>query len=269
MSSLSISAAWDETRPILLREGKLLAAVALALIVLPQTVLAVIGAPVGPQSSGPSMIAYFIVILLGCAAQIALNRLAIGPSVTVGSAIGTGFRRLLSVAAVVVLAAIAVVALAVVLLLILTSARLMSVPSPGQAPPASLLLMLIVMVALVFAMFVLVFPLAAVETGNPLRLIARAWALSRHNYLRLLGFVVIIFVGLSLIVVVTVTGLGSVILLALGKPEPGSLSALLLGIISGVVQASFTVVTAVMIARIYVQLAGRGGAHASVPNSGI
>src|SRR5437868_8539559 len=146
MSSLSISAAWDETRSILVREGKLLAAVALALIVLPQTVFAVIGAPVGPQSSGLSLIAYFVVILLGCAAQIALNRLAIGPSVTVGSAIATGFQRLASVAAVGVLAAIAVMVVATVLLLILSSAGLMAVPRPGQAPPASLVLMLVAIV---------------------------------------------------------------------------------------------------------------------------
>jgi hypothetical protein len=269
MSSLSISAAWDETRSILVREGKLLAAVALALIVLPQSVFAVIGAPVGPQSSGLSLIAYFVVILLGCAAQIALNRLAIGPSVTVGSAIATGFQRLASVAAVGVLAAIAVMVVATVLLLILSSAGLMAVPIAGQAPPASLVVLLIAIVTVVFAMFLLVFPLAAVETGNPLRLIARAWALSRHHYLRLLGFVVIIFVGLSLIMVAMLTGVGSVILLALGKPAPGSLSALALGIISGVVQGAFTIVTALMIARIYVQLAGRGGAQAGVPNSGI
>jgi hypothetical protein len=157
---------------------------------------------------------------------------------------------------------------AIVLVMILTSTHLMTMPSAGQAPP-SLLLLLIVLVTLLFAIFVLIFPLAAVETGNPLRLIARAWELSRHNYLRLLAFVVIIFVGLSLVVGATVMGLGSVILLALGKPVPGSLSALTLGIISGIVQACFTIVTALMMARIYVQLAGRGEAQASVPSSGI
>ena len=268
MSSLSISAAWDQTKAILARDGKLLAAVALALVVLPQTVFAVVGAPVGPQSSGLSIITYFVVILLGCAAQISLNRLAVGPPVTVGSAMSTGFKRLPSVAAVGVLVAIAVMVLAIALLLILSAAHLVTVPSAGQAPPPALLLLLIVIVALVFAMFQLVFPLAAVETGNPLRLIARAWALSRHHYLRLLGFVVIIFVGLSLIVVAVQMGLGSVIVLGLGKPNPGSLSALAIGIISGLVQAGFTVVTAVMIARMYTQLSGRD-AQPGVPNSGI
>ena len=257
MSSLSISAAWDETRVILARDGKLLAAVALALIVFPEIVFAVIGAPVGPQSSGLSWLTYLVVILLGAAAQIALNRLAIGPAVTVGSAIATGFRRLGSVAVVGLLMSIAIVAVAVVLLLILGATGLVTIPSPGQAPPPSLLVMLIAVVILAFAVFQLVFPLAAVETGNPFRLIARAWALARHNYLRLLGFIAILFIGLMLIVLAVQLGFGSIIVILLGKPNPGSLSALALGIVAGIVQAGFTIVTAVMIARIYLQLAGR------------
>ena len=269
MGSLSISAAWDESRVILARDGKLLATLALALIVFPEAVLAVIGAPVGPQSSGLSFVTYLIVFLLGAAAQIALNRLAIGPAVTVGAAIATGFRRLPSVAIVGVLLAIALMVVAVALLLILSAAGLMAVPKQGQTPPASLLLLLIGLVVLGFAVFQLVFPVAAVETGNPLRLISRAWALSRHSYLRLLGFVAIIFVGLTLVVLAVQRGLGSLILLTLGKPDPGSLSALALGIVSGVVQAGFTIVTAVMIARIYLQLAGRHDAQVGVPNSGI
>lgn len=269
MNSLSISAAWDEAKVILRREGKLLATVALALIVFPQTVFAVVGAPVGPESSGISMITYVLVVLLGCAAQIALNRLAIGPAVTVGSAISTGFRRLGSVLVVGLLMAIAVVAVAVLLLLILGSLRLITIPAAGQTPPPSLLLLLMIIILPAFALFQLVFPLAAVETGNPLRLISRAWSLARHNYLRLLAFIAIILVGFVLVVLAIQLGLGSVIVVALGKPSPGTVSALVLGVISGLVQAGFTMLTAVMIARIYVQLAGRHDAQVGVPNSGI
>ena len=43
MGSLSISAAWDESRVILARDGKLLATLALALIVFPEAVLAGFG----------------------------------------------------------------------------------------------------------------------------------------------------------------------------------------------------------------------------------
>ena len=47
------------------------------------------------------------------------------------------------------------------------------------------------------------------------------------------------------------------------------LSALVFGLAVAVVQAAFTVVTAVMLARIYVQLAGAGEAQSGVPKSGI
>src|SRR5205085_4070973 len=118
MSSLSISTAWEEARTIIVRDGKLLVTVALALIVLPEAILAVIGPPAGPQASALSAITYIVAVLLGVAAQIALNRLAIGPAVTVGSAIATGFRRLASVAVVAVLVGIAIMVVAVLLLLI-------------------------------------------------------------------------------------------------------------------------------------------------------
>jgi len=60
-----------------------------------------------------------------------------------------------------------------------------------------------------------------------------------------------------------------VIVIALGKPDPGSVSALAFGVLSGLIQAGFTVVTAIMIARIYTQLAGRHDAQVGVPSSGI
>ena len=268
MSSLSISAAWDEARAILASDGKLIASVALALIVFPETVFAVIGAPAGPEASGLSLISYFVVILLGCVAQIAINRLAIGSGVTVGSAIGTGFRRLPSVAVAGILTALAVLAIAIVLVLVLGLTHLMAVPAAGQPPPPSLLLLLMVIIAGFFAIFQLVFPVAAVESGNPFRLISRAWSLSRGHYLRLLGFVVTIFAALVLIVLAIQLVLGSAIVLALGKPDPGSVSALVFGVVSGLAQAGFTIILAVMVARIYLQLNGGDGAQVSVPSSG-
>jgi hypothetical protein len=47
------------------------------------------------------------------------------------------------------------------------------------------------------------------------------------------------------------------------------MSALIIGLVAGLLQAVFSVVTAVMLARIYVQLTGRGEGQASVPSSGI
>ena len=46
------------------------------------------------------------------------------------------------------------------------------------------------------------------------------------------------------------------------------LSALIVALFTAVAQAAFTVLASVMLARIYVQLAGRGDTEVSVPSSG-
>ena len=137
-----------------------------------RSVLAVVGAPIGPagdancagRSTSPRFCSGFV-------AQIAINRLAIGPSVTVGEAIAPRLRALdLRLFGVLVL---------VHGRLLVDRGRHRHGPGRRQAdrryprrPPAAGLassLLLLIIVLLAFAIFQLVFPLAAVETGNPLR----------------------------------------------------------------------------------------------------
>ena len=267
MSRLSLSRAWEETAAILVREGGLLAAVALALIVLPQLLLVVIGMPVGTDATFLGRLVYIATALLGFVAQIAGIRLALGPPVTVRDAIAQGFIRLMPVFAVLMILIVGLVLVTIVLVMIFGAAGIMTLPSAGQTPSPSLVLLLVIGMALLFAIFQLIFPLAAVETGNPLRLIARSWQLGRSHYLRLLAFLLVVFFGIALLAFAGQYGFGSVVVLLFGQPNPGSFSALVLGLVVGLIQALFTVTTAVMLARIYVQLAGRD-AHASVPSSG-
>jgi hypothetical protein len=269
MAELSISLAWDEAKGIIARDGRLLAAVALALIVLPEVVLAVVGVPIGSQATTLSSVIYVAVILFGFIGQIALNRLAIGPSVTVADAISQGFIRLIPVFLVLLAVIVGVGVIAILIAAILGGAGLVVLPTAGQPPPPSLVGLLILLTALAIAVFQLAFPIAAIETGNPLRLLSRSWQLARGHYLRLLAFALTVFIGLSVVVLVTQFGIGSLILLFLGPASPGSVSALLLGLIAGTIQACFTAVAAVMLARIYVQLSGRGRAEPGVPTTGI
>jgi hypothetical protein len=257
MRALSVSEAWEQTKAVIAREGSLLAAVALALIVLPQIVLAVVGAPTNTQAPSISMVLYIAVVLLGFTAQVAIIRLAVGPSVTVAEAIAQGFVRLVPVFVVVICLTFAVAIAAVPIAMALSAVKVVSLPAQGQPPSASLVLLLVILAALVFAIFQLVFPIAAVETGNPLRMVTRSWQLARHNYTRLLGFVVIVFVGLALVGAFNQFAIGSIILLLLGQPSPGSLSALMFGLFGGIFQSAFTVLVAVMLARIYLQLADK------------
>lgn len=268
MSELSLSRAWEETATILVREGGLLTAVALALIVLPNVVLAVVGVPIGSQATTIAELVYVASVLLSFVAQIAINRLAIGPSVTVSEAIVQGFARLIPVFAVLIVLVLILFVIALVVASVLNAAGAMTLPTAGKPPTPGLVALLVILTALLFTIFQLIFPLAAVETGNPIRLFTRSWQLARHHYLRLLAFVAIVFIGFGLVVVAIQFGLGSMIVLFLGQPNPGSVAALILGLIGGIAQAAFTIVTAVMLARIYLQLAGREP-QAGVPSSGI
>src|SRR5947209_20548274 len=96
MRALSISAAWDETKAILARDGRLLASVALALIALPSAISGLVNPSGMADTTTPAWVTAIAILaaLVGLAGQLALIRLALGPSVTVGGAIGHGIRRL-------------------------------------------------------------------------------------------------------------------------------------------------------------------------------
>src|SRR4051794_17401159 len=98
VGKLSISQAWDETKAVLTRDGKLIGAVALALFVLPGIVLDLVmpPAPAGQfPAPGPWMAVAAVAILISLTCQLAIIRLGMGPHLTVGDAIAHGARRLL------------------------------------------------------------------------------------------------------------------------------------------------------------------------------
>ena len=89
-ANLSISRAWDETRDIFNRDGSLLIAVSLALIVLPGVLVGIIGpqTPAAAESaSGGIQLLRLLAALITIVGQLALIRLALGPSTTVKDAI--------------------------------------------------------------------------------------------------------------------------------------------------------------------------------------
>ena len=162
---------------------------------------------------------------------------------------------------------VALVVVLIIIVVILGGTGLMTPPAEGQRPPAALLALLILLTAVCYAIFQLTVPVAAAESGGPIRLMTRSWELGRGEYLRLLGFVAVVLAGLLTVLLAGQFVLGSMIALSLGPPNPGSLSALVLSLVVALIQSVFTVVFAVMLARIYVQLSGHGSG--SVPKSGI
>jgi membrane-anchored glycerophosphoryl diester phosphodiesterase (GDPDase) len=111
-------------------------------------------------------------------------------------------------------------------------------------------------------------PAASAEEIGPIRIIMRSWVLSRGNFWRLLAFLLVFFIGaiILLMAIQSVVVLG--VTLALGPVDPMSASALIVALVQALANAAISSLFAVMIARIYVQLAQGGAAQASVPSSG-
>jgi hypothetical protein len=281
MKSLSISTAWEETKAILAHDGRLFAAVALALIALPTGVLGVTS-PGGliaalfaaPKNSSPwLMVMPVVVLLVVTAGQLAVTRLALGPSVSVGGAITHAVRRLPSYVAVGVVlgGAITVVVVVAAILLGVTASPSMSEEDLAKSPAGAFILMLIV--ALYLFLFTRIVSVAAAvtsaESPGPIRIIRRAWSLTSGHFWRILGFVVVYLISASIVLFAINIVAGLFAQVVLGGTEPMSSGAVVVALIGGLASGAVTLLLSVMLARMYAQLTGYGGAQAGVPSSGI
>jgi hypothetical protein len=273
MSSLSISKAWDESKAIAARDGRLIGAVALALVLLPEVVFGVIVPP--PALSGeavPSWSLLFssIVAVIGVVGQIAIIRLALEP-VSVGEAISNGLRRVASAIGALLLFALPL-ALVLVLLLVAiggTSGMEALRGGGGSAPPgvAGAILLFVVIAVAISIRFQMVVPVASAETGNPIHILKRSWAMTKGHYWRLLAFLIMILI-LAVVVLLVAQMFGGILArIVFGDVKPLSVGALVAALIGGAAQAVVTALSSLMLARIYVQLSGRGSG-AGVPRSG-
>ena len=259
-SKLSISRAWDETRSILARDGKLFVTVAAALLVLPGVVRDLSTPPAQPghfPEPGAWMAVWLITILIGIVGQLALARLALANRTSVGEAIGHAGRRMPNyfLAQLIWVApfACAMVALAG--------------PVQQKSGPAALAILLgFALFVFVSIRLVLTPPVATQEAVGPLAIIRRSWDLTAGNWWRLFGFLVIFIIGAGILVLATMAIVGVLVKSILGDFEPLTPGALILSLAEQIVMAGAYVVLMAMIARLYAQAAG---AEASVPSSGI
>jgi hypothetical protein len=274
VSRFSISTAWDETRGVFARDGKLISSVALALILLPQTVSGLIAPPASLSGANPPgwmPLVALAVALLGLIGQIAIARLALGPSTSVGEAISHGARRVLPAFAALLLFGMT---LALVLLplmfLIAGGTELRSLMASDPSPRAVQALMVAVVVGfLVAPRFQLVVPTSAAERGGPIRLLQRSWALTNGSYFKLLGFLLLLFILAIVLVLFVGQMMAGILAKALfGTVTPLSVGALIAALVTAIAATAFSVMVSVMLARIYLQLAGRGEAETGVPRSG-
>lgn len=271
MSQLSISRAWDETRDILGRDGKLYATVAAALFLLPQVLVGLAtGTNRAAQTGGTWALLLTLALIVGLVGQVAVVKLATGSNVSVGEAIRHGFRRLPSFLAAMILLIIALAAIALLVAIVLVAAGAVS-RDVEHLPPRDIVLVSLVLLVPALILAVRLLPIAAVagaEEVGPIALIKRAWSLTRGNFWRLAGFLVLFLIAaLVLSMVMGIIG-GTLTTVLFGKAEPFTLAALVMALFTALAQAVVSLVYVVMLARIYLQLAGGERAPVTVPNSG-
>jgi hypothetical protein len=249
----------------------LLVSVALALIVFPAIVVGIIAPPQpGAAPSGSAQILRLVVGLIAIVGQLALIRLALGPSTTVGDAIGHGVRRFPAALGALVLL---VLIMAVILIPLMVVLMLLTGIDPSQAgaarsPQMGLVILVIALVALfVSVRFTLISPVASAEAIGPIKIVRRTWDLTKGHYWRILGLVVLLLIA-AIVLLMTGGVIGGLLArLVSSDIEPFSVAALIVSLVAGIVQGAFSVLASVMLARVYAGLAG-GGAEASVPSSG-
>jgi hypothetical protein len=263
MGTLSISSAWEETKALLARDGRLFGAVALALIVLPAAVMGVVDPRVDPTESAPGWfnLLIFVVSLISLAGQLALIRLAFGPSVTVGGAISHGLRRLPTYFLALLLLTLAIIAL---LLPFLFAAVGLGMNLEGGAEAAAVSGP-IVLLAVVFAIVILVLmtrfmvamPVASTERVGPLTILKRSWELTRGHWGKLFGFLIVFSIAALIALMAVGVVLGSLTALLFDARGPMTFGALVESLLGAIVTGALSVIFTLMLARIYVQLSGR------------
>lgn len=268
MRALSISAAWEETRAILARDGRLYISVALALVALPSLINMLVN-PGGINAAvAPAVIVWVVATLIGLAGQLALIRLALGPSITVGAAITHGLRRMPFYLLAVLLLAIGLFVLAIPLGVAMV---LLGVPVTGKsmqiaANPVTVILSLLYLAIIIFfaVRMMLSAPVASAEETGPIAILRRSWHVTAGKWWPLFGFLVLFIVGAVIVLMAVGSAVGVVVRLTLGAIEPMSAAALVLALVQSVIGAAVQTLFALMLARIYLQLTGDRGQTAEV-----
>ena len=272
MADLSISKAWDETRDILARNGKLMTTVVAAMVLLPQVVVGVVTGQAA-DASNPDLttgILMLIAGIIGVIGQLAIARLALGAKVSVGESISHGLRRSPAFIGALLLIVLAICAFFLVAAALLIGIGAIDGTVTQPAPRDVVVILLVVFIPLLFIAVRLLpsVPVATAEAQGPVGILKRSWSLTGGHFWRLLGFIIMFLIA-ALVVAMAVGAVGGAIsALLFGSAEPFTLGALVIALLMGLLQAALILVYVVMISRIYAQLAGDGAAEASVPSSG-
>lgn len=262
MTRLSLSKAWEETRAVLARDGRLLWPLGLAFMALPGLIVGqFMPAGSNPNAEAPGWLLLLLLasLLIGFVGQLAIQWLALKPGERVADAIRRGLAAMPRL-----FLALILISLPVALLI---APFLPGVTKGGEAAAqAALTIFLILLAALLLLVrLLLVSPIAAAEQPGVLAMLRRSWELTRGNTLKLYAFLLLFLALLVIVTWAVMAVLGSAIILVAGQPSPWSASAMLVGIVGQFAQLAVTLPFTVMLARLYAQASG--AAAPSVPQA--
>jgi hypothetical protein len=264
MHKVSISQAWDETRGVLERDGKLIATVALAMLVLPGVAASVLLPKASMTAPGAiGYVALLAVFLITFAGQLSIVRLAMGPHLTVAEAIRHGAIRTLPYAA-------AFLLWLVPFILLGSIPYKLAAAHAGQPTTAAAIALLALTALGMFLVvrLLLTGPVATAEHVGPISIIRRSWDLTAGNWWRLFGFVAIFVLGAVTLIWAVTAVIGLIGRVWLGQVAADSVPGLIIMLVVQAVTSALYCILFIMQARIYVQLSGRGEPQAGVPSSG-
>jgi hypothetical protein len=259
MSKLSITLAWNESAEYIGRHFGALFTVALAFLMVPGLVLQLLGPGEGePPRPGAWLLLVPVVIVLSITGNLALSTLALGREAVVGKAIAHAFRRTPAALGATLLVGLA----GFVLLMVAVIASGVDLQHPDPMVLAAngrfrALILVLFLVALFFAVrLAMTNPAAAAEPLGPIGILKRSWTLTGRAFWKLLALLALLLILFFVVSIVLRVALGSLVFLALGAPQAGNLSTLVLLLLTGIVNSGLAVCVVTLLARIYVQLAG-------------
>jgi hypothetical protein len=224
----------------------------LALMVLPVTLSQLVqpGDPFhAPNGFQPWMAVALAALLAQLVGQMAISRLAMGWNGSLGEALLLALRRVPGV-----LGALLLFFLCLSLLLVPTIVVLMLAGgNAAAANPANGVALLAMFAA---APRILLAPGIAMSAPlGPWALVKRNWTATRGHYWRLLGFFLLFLLASLILALAAGAVFGTIAMLVLGRPDPLTVSRLVIALAGGIVQGITGTVYAVMLGRIVAQLA--------------
>ena len=263
MANLSITTAWNETVAFIAREAGLVLPIAFLLLALPGAAmqLAMPTPAPGQMPEFPPILLLLVLVAIvgGMIGSIAITYLALRPGRSVGEALQRGLSRFLILFAASLLIGLAAAILFVPLVVIFAGGAALSGASTPAAMAGPMLLAFLIFAVVAIGFWVrlmLMTPVAAAENVGPIAIIARSWSLTGGRFWKLLGFALLILLAAIVVSLAISAVLGIILFLAAGPPEPGSVSMIVMTIVSALIQSVLSAVFLVLIARIYAQLAG-------------